>query len=59
MKNTIKVYFNGVLECGAYIQGADVEVPENYTMLQLVTAIKEAGYKRFKTETMRTMANVI
>ena len=59
MKNTIKVYFNGVLECGAYFQGADVEVPENYTMLQLVTAIKEAGYKRFMTETMRTMANVI
>ena len=59
MKNTIKVYFNGVLEYGAYIQGADVEVPENYTMFQLVMAIKEAGYKRFMTETMRTMANVI
>lgn len=40
MKNTINVYFNGVLECGAYIQGDNVEVPENYTMLQLVTAIK-------------------
>ena len=59
MKNTIKVYFNGVLECGAYIMGAEVEVPENYGMGQLVRAIKEAGYKKFMTETMRTMANVI
>lgn len=57
MKTTM-VYFNGVLNCGAYIFGACVEVPEEYTMNQLVTAIKNAGYKQFMTETMRRLADV-
>lgn len=58
MKNTIKVYFDGVLECGAYIMGADVVVPENYGMGQLVRAIKHAGYKAFKLDTMRIFVNI-
>lgn len=58
-KKMIKVYFNGVLNCGAFIYGAEVTVPENYTMLQLVTAIKNAGYKSFMTDTMKRLANVI
>ena len=58
MKNTIKVYFDGVLECGAYIQGADVVVPENYGMGQLVRAIKQAGYKAFKLDTMRVLVKI-
>ena len=58
MKKTIKVYFNGVLNCGAFIYGACVEVPEEYTMNQLVTAIKNAGYKQFMTDTMKRLAYV-
>ena len=58
MKNTIKVYFDGVLECGAYIMGADVVVPENYGMAQLVRAIKQAGYKAFKLDTMRVLVKI-
>lgn len=58
MKNTIKVYFDGVLESGAYIMGANVEIPENYGMGQLVRAIKQAGYKAFKLDTMRVLVNI-
>lgn len=58
MEKMIKVYFNGVLNCGAFIYGAEVTVPETYTMNQLVTAIKNAGYKSFMTETMKRLANV-
>lgn len=58
MKKTIKVYFDGILECGAYIRGADVEVREDYGMNELVRAIKAAGYKAFMTENMRVLAKV-
>lgn len=57
MKTTM-VYFNGQLECGAYIQNARVEVPEDYTMNQLVTAIKNAGYVSFMTETMKRLVEI-
>ena len=53
-----KVYFDGVLECGAYIKGADVEVREDYGMNELVRAIKAAGYKAFMTDNMRVLAKV-
>lgn len=52
------VYFNGQLECGAYIQNAMVIVPEDYTMNQLITAIKNAGYVSFMTRTMRTLFEI-
>lgn len=52
------IYFNGQLECGAYIQNAMVIVPEDYTMNQLVTAIKNAGYISFMTRTMRTLVKI-
>ena len=58
MKNTIKVYFNGVLECGAFICGATVEVREDYGMGELVSAIKAAGHKAFQTETMRVLVKI-
>lgn len=52
-----KVLFNGeiALSCGgsAYVQGAQVIVPEDYTMNQLVTEIKEAGYISFMLPTMK------
>jgi hypothetical protein len=53
-----KVYFDGILECGAYIKGADVEVREDYGMNELVRAIKAAGYKAFMTENMRVLVKV-
>jgi hypothetical protein len=40
------------------IMGADVVVPENYGMGQLVRAIKQAGYKAFKLETMRVLVKI-
>lgn len=49
----IRVYFNGQRESGAYIQNAFVELDEDYTMLQLVRAIKESGYVSFMTSTMK------
>lgn len=53
-----KVYFDGILECGAYIKGAYVEVREDCGMSELVRAIKVAGYKAFMTENMRVLAKV-
>ena len=55
---TMKVYFNGNLECGAYIQNAMVEVPEDYTMNQMVNAIKAAGYVTFKLPTMKRLVRI-
>jgi hypothetical protein len=58
MKKQIKVYFDGQRESGAFVQGASVTVNEDYTMRQLVNAIKAAGYVSFATETMRRLAKV-
>ena len=58
MKKMVKVYFNGVLNCGSYIYGACIELPEDYTMRQLVNAIKEAGYKQFMLGSMKSLAFV-
>ena len=54
-----KVYFTGILNCGACIYGAEVEVREGYGMSELVRAIKEAGYKMFKLDSMRVFAKVV
>ena len=56
---TIKVYFNGVLNCGAFIYGAEVEVREDYGMGELVRAIKAAGYKSFMLPSMKILAEVV
>ena len=53
-----KVYFEGQLACGAYVKNASVIVPEDYTMLQLVTAIKNKGYINFMTTTMRILVDI-
>ena len=53
-----RVYFNGVTEMGCYIQNAMVVLPEDYTMSQLVNAIKEAGYKMFMLDTMKRLVEV-
>lgn len=54
-----KVYFDGETDkYGAYVQGASVTVSDDYTMTELVKAIKAAGYATFMTETMRRLAKV-
>ena len=54
----IKIYFDGQTTTGAYIQNAFVWVSEDYTMLQLVTAIKEAEFVSFKTHTMNRLVKI-
>lgn len=57
MKYT-KVYFDGQLKSGAFIKSAMVTVPEDYSMNQLVKAIKEAGYISFMTQTMKVLVKI-
>ena len=52
------VYFDGQLVSGAYIQNAYVTVDEDYTMNQLVTTIREAGYVAFMTQTMNRLVKI-
>ena len=47
----VKVYFDGETSYGSFIYGASVILPEDYTMNQLVTAIKDSGYRTFKLGT--------
>lgn len=54
----MKVYFNGQTNNGAFIYGAMVTVHEDYTMNELVTAIRNAGYVSFMTETMKTLVKI-
>lgn len=56
-----KIYFNGeTKEYGCYIQGASVTVSDDYTMSEVVRAIKNAGYKTFILieSNMKVMAKV-
>ena len=52
-----KVQFYGITEsgCGCY---ASVIVPEDYTMNQLVNAVKAAGYIGFRTNTMNVIVYI-
>ena len=54
-----EVFFNGVLNCGAFIYGASVTVREDYTMSEIVKAIKAAGYKEFMLDGMKRLAKVV
>lgn len=55
----IKVYFYGETDKdGTYVQGASVTVSDDYTMLELVKAIKAAGYATFMIAEMRGLAKV-
>lgn len=49
----MRVYFDGITEMGCVIKDAMVVVPEEYTMNQMVKAIKDEGYKMFKLNTMK------
>lgn len=55
---TIKVYFDGITNMGCCIKNARVEVNEDYTMRQIVNAIKEAGYQMFKLDSMNRFVKV-
>jgi hypothetical protein len=55
---TMKICFDGTLECGALIQNAVVEVPEDYTMRNMVEAVKEAGYSSFKLPSMKKFVSI-
>lgn len=50
-----KVYFDGVLDCGAYIQNAMVVLPEDCGMAQLVREIKNLGFVSFKLDSMKRL----
>lgn len=52
------VYFDSVLECGAVIKNDMVVLPEDFTMTQLVKALKAHGVKMFKLETMRVFVKI-
>jgi Mg/Co/Ni transporter MgtE len=54
----VKVYFDGELESGAYIQNAMVVLNEDWTMGQVVKAIKESGYKSFMLRTMKRLVRI-
>ena len=54
----IKIYFDGQTTSGAYVQNAFVLVSEDYTMRQLVNAIKEKDFVTFKTRTMNKLVAV-
>lgn len=54
----IKIYFPGITEYGSCIYDAVVFVPEDYTMNQLVLAIKEEGYASFKLQSMRCFVKI-
>lgn len=53
-----RIYFEGITEMGCVIQNAMVVLPEDWTMYQLVKAIKENGYKMFRLSTMRRFVEI-
>lgn len=52
------VYFDGITEMGSCIKNAMVVLPEDYTMNQLVKAIKENGYMMFMLPTMKRFMKI-
>lgn len=58
-RKMVKVYFNGITEMGCCITDAMVVVPEDYTMGEIVRAIKANGYRYFRLDGMRRYAEVI
>lgn len=54
----VRVYFDGQRESGAYVQNAMVVLNEDWTMNQLVNAIKDAGYVSFCLDTMKRLVRI-
>lgn len=62
-KKMVTVYFNGETICkkdcgGNYVQGVDVDLPEEYTMNDLVRAIWKRGFQTFCTGNMKHLEKV-
>ena len=53
-----KVYFDGITEMGSCIKCACMELPEDYTMTQVVAEVKRLGYQMFKLDTMKRFVKV-
>lgn len=53
-----KVYFTGITEMGCCIKNACVIVNEDYTMNQLVLAMKNAGYTMFMLQSMKRFVKI-
>ncbi len=54
-----RVYFDGITaEYGCNVQGAMVVVNDDWTMTELVNAIRESGYCMFMLNSMRRYAEV-
>lgn len=58
MEKMVRVYFDGQRESGAYVQNAMVVLNEDWTMSQLVRAIKESGYVSFMLRTMKRLVRI-
>lgn len=52
------VYFDGITEMGCVIKNAMIIVPEDYTMHQMVNAIRAQGYKMFMLNNMKRFVKV-
>lgn len=58
MNTIIKIYFTDITEYGSCIYDVVVFVSEDYTMNQLVLAIKEEEYASFKLQSMRCFVKI-
>ena len=57
-KMTFKLYIDGQLKDGAYIQNYCVHLNEDYTMNQLVEFLRAQGFERFKTKDMGILVKI-
>lgn len=53
-----RVYFEGITEMGCVIKNAMVMVNDDWTMNELVTAIKNQRYTHFMLDTMKRFVEV-
>ena len=54
----MKIYFNGELKSGAYIQNAMIIVGEDAGMNEIVKAIKELNFITFQLPTMKKLVKI-
>ena len=53
-----KVYFDGQLTCGAYIQNARLIFDEEPTMVGLVNRLRDEGYTMFRLPHMPKLVKI-
>lgn len=53
-----KIYFDAITEMGCCIKSACMELPEDYTMTEVVTEAKRRGYLMIKLDVMTKFARV-